>query len=46
MNKQKDVLCPRETLCAAKKEYMFLVPSFWDILFFCLFQFFKELEKE
>jgi hypothetical protein len=28
-----------------KKEYIFLVPSFWNILFFCLFQFLKSLKK-
>jgi hypothetical protein len=34
-----------DSLCC-QKEYIFPIPSFWDILFFCLFQFFKELEKE
>jgi hypothetical protein len=28
-----------------KKEYIFPVPSFWNILFFCLFQFFKSLKN-
>jgi tRNA G26 N,N-dimethylase Trm1 len=40
------VLCPRETHCAAKKEYIFPVPSFWVFFFFFVFfNFLKSLKK-
>jgi hypothetical protein len=41
------VLFPRVTHCAAKKEYIFLVPSFWVFfIFFVFFNFLKSLKKK
>jgi len=40
MNKQKDMICPRETLCAAeKKNEYFMSPLFGIFVFFVFFNF-------
>jgi hypothetical protein len=46
MNKQKDVLCPRETHCAANNKKILFPSSFWGIFdFFVFFNNVGKLEK-
>jgi hypothetical protein len=46
-DKKKDVLCPRETHYATKKEYIyFLSPLFGFFYFFVFFNFLKIFVKE